>query len=213
MRPCDVDVTNRLDSQNNRRSLRLVGFDYTQVGAYFITVCSYEKKCIFGEIVDGEMRLNDLGLVVQEEWWKTAVIRQEVELDAFQIMPNHLHGIVVITSKSDTTVGAHSPAPLRRAPRSLGAIVAGFKSAATKRVNEGRRTPGHPLWQCNYYEHVIRNEPDLDRIRRYIYYTVTNPIKWAEDSLNPRNFGSFGIGDVGRSKSGNEAQPGLISRR
>jgi REP element-mobilizing transposase RayT len=97
------------------------------------------------------------------------------------VMPNHVHGIVVIRD-----VGAHGRAPLpsppHRLPCSLGSFVAGFKSAATKRINAIRRTPGLPVWQRNYYEHVIRDEDDLDRVRRYI---AENPLRWEEDQKNP----------------------------
>lgn len=95
-------------------------------------------------------------------------------------MPNHLHGIVVINQFEATvrSVGAHGRAPLHRSPRSLGSFIAGFKSAVTKRVNEIRQTPGMPVWQRNYYEHVVRDDTDLRRIREYI---VTNVMRWQLD--------------------------------
>ena len=142
------------------------------------------------------MKLNELGEIVQEEWEKTPSIRAEIKADEFVVMPNHFHAIVVIAdgikSTDGANVGAHGRAPLQkpgalyRPPKSLGARVAGFKSAATKRINEHRDTPGAPVWQRNYYEHVIRNESKLNDIRSYIQ---TNPAKWAEDQENPANFG------------------------
>ncbi len=175
---------------HERRSLRLRAYDYAQAGAYFVTVCAYRRECLFGEVADGEMVMSDIGRIVADEWWRSAEIRQEVVLDAFVVMPNHIHGIVVITDVGATDhVGAHGRAPLRtrdncpyRPPRSLGAFIAGFKSACTKRINEHRARPGTPVWQRNYYEHVIRNEEDLNAIREYV---IHNPARWAEDAEHP----------------------------
>jgi REP element-mobilizing transposase RayT len=151
-----------------------------------VTICAHSQECLFGEIIDGEMRLNAYGEVVEEEWLRSAEIRSEIELDAFVVMPNHLHGIVIIMDhihlQSDPMVGAHGRAPLRREPRSLGSFIAGFKSAVTKRINSLRGTPGAPVWQRNYYEHIIRDEHDLACIREYI---ATNPLRWDQDTENP----------------------------
>lgn len=171
--------------QWHRRSIRLKGYDYSQAGAYFVTLCTHNRECLFGKIVDGEMRLNELGHIVCEEWLRSAEIRPEIMLDAFVVMPNHLHGIVIFTP-----VGAHgraplpspSPQPPHRKPRSLGSFIAGFKSVVTKRINQTRQTPGIPVWQRNYYEHIIRNQESLARIRRYI---ADNPAKWDVDPENP----------------------------
>jgi len=128
--------------------------------------------------------MNEYGGIVRDEWMKTETIRDEIELDESVVMPNHIHGIVFI-------VGATGRSPLRNdydssgpRPRSIGAFMAGFKSAVTKRINQIRTTPGIPLWQRNYYEHVVRNEKELNRIREYV---VTNPMKWAEDENNLQN--------------------------
>ncbi|WP_373497934.1 transposase [Desulfococcus sp.] len=181
-------------SQRNRRSIRLQGYDYSQAGAYFVTTCTQNRECLFGHIVDGEMRLKDAGKIVADEWMKTATIRHEIELDEWVVMPNHFHGIVVIAGDP---VGAHGRAPLRhiraplpppdaaermlrRPPKSLGSLVAGFKSAVTIRVNELRKTPGAKLWQRNYWEHIVRNECELNRIREYIR---NNPARWETDKL------------------------------
>ena len=183
MRPWATDGRMTYDpATHNRRSIRLREYDYAQAGAYFVTICTQHRECLFGEIVDGRARLNAPGEVVAAEWSRSARIRREIELDSFVVMPNHVHGIVVIRD-----VGAHGRAPLLpsppyRPPRSLGSFVAGFKSAATKRINAIRGTPGLPVWQRNYYEHVIRNEDDLDRVRRYI---AENPLRWEEDPENP----------------------------
>jgi len=173
---CDTD-------QHHRRSLRLPGYDYTREGAYFVTICTHHRACLFGEIVDDEMRLNGAGLMVQEEWLRSAEVRTEIELspDEFVVMPNHIHGIVWITE-----VGAHGRAPLQktlhRQPCSLASFIAGFKSITTKRINEHRATPGVSVWQRNYYEHIIRDDHALNQIREYI---VNNPMQWAMDRENP----------------------------
>ncbi len=174
---------------HHRRSTRLPDYDYTQNGVYFVTVCAHGRECLFGDVgEDGVVRLNDYGAVVQEEWLRTEIVRAEVELGVFVVMPNHFHGIVVIHD-----VGAHGRAPLQnpsptdvktlqRQPRSLGSLVAGFKSIVTKRINTLRDTPGAVVWQRNYYEHIIRDERDLNQASDYI---LCNPARWAEDRENP----------------------------
>ena len=176
--------------RKRRRSIRLRQYDYAQPGAYFVTLCTHARECLFGEIVSGEMRLNIYGEIVAEEWKRSAEIRHEVELDVFVVMPNHLHGIVAITDDSSamaTTrienggVGAHGRVPLRRPPRSLGSFIAGFKSAVTKRINELRNTPGLAVWQRNYHERIIRDDAELVRVREYV---LRNPTHWTEDDYN-----------------------------
>jgi REP element-mobilizing transposase RayT len=167
---------------HHRRSVRLPAYDYTQPGAYFVTVVTHQRQCLFGEIVDGRVMANAYGEAVAQEWLRSTQMRREIQLDAFVVMPNHIHGIV--TMGDQPIVGAHGRAPLQlhRPPRSLGSFVAGFKSAMTRRVNEVRGTPRLPVWQRNYYEHVIRNEEELDRVRQYI---VDNPTRWEQDPENP----------------------------
>ena len=177
-------------TKHNRRSIRLPGYDYAQAGAYFVTLVTHQRQCLFGEIVDGAMLVGSHGDTVKEEWLRSAEVRREIELDAFVLMPNHIHGIVVIRDQS-TVVGAHGRAPLppmpHRPPRSLGSFVAGFKSAVTKRINEIRGTAGLPVWQRNYYDRVIRDEEELSRIRQYI---IDNSARWAEDPENPNAVGA-----------------------
>jgi len=186
--------------KHHRRSIRLRGYDYSSPGAYFITICSHNKRFLFGNVVDGKMRRNDHGEIVQEEWFRSATIRKEIQLDAWMVMPNHVHGIVIIApvgahGHAPGTalaphravahgVGAHGHAPLQRRPRSLGTFVGGFKGAAKTRINEMRGTPGAPVWQENYYDHIIRNEDELNRIREYI---LTNPLRWTYDRENPEH--------------------------
>ncbi len=170
---------------HHRRTLRLKAYDYAQNGGYFVTICACDRASLFGEIVDHEMRLNDYGKIVEEEWLRTAVLRPYAELDAYVIMPNHFHGIVAILQDS---VGARRalPLPSQVLPRqfgkppahSLSSIIGSFKSAVSRRVNLVRGTPGLPVWQRNYHEHIIRTPRQLERLREYI---AANPARWAED--------------------------------
>ncbi len=140
----------------HRRSLRLQGYDYAQAGAYFVTLCTRGRECLFGEIVDGAMRPNDAGSVVSDEWFKTSQIRGNVHLNAneFVVMPNHVHGILWIVDAGAT----RRVAPTRPGPRpagpvsgSVGAIMAQFKSVVTKRINALRGTSGMQVWQRNFH--------------------------------------------------------------
>lgn len=183
---------------HHRRSIRLHGYDYTQVGMYFLTVCAHDHKCLFGEVMDGKMRLNDAGNIVADEWIITPVMRKNIVLDSFVVMPNHFHGIIAIHDDCRGTMHRAQIQPdtkqegaMHRAPtkeqfgkptsNSIPTIVRGFKSAVTKRINKIRATPGMPVWQRNYYEHVIRNDADLDRIREYM---LNNPANWQKDEEN-----------------------------
>ncbi len=172
--------------KHHRRSVRLKGYDYSDPGAYYVTICAWNRECIFGEIIDGEMKLNEFGKVVQREWLCSSKIRHEIELDEFVVMPNHFHGIVFINGNDNAAhdVGANGRSPLRMQPRSLSSLIAGYKSAVTKSINILRNTPGFPVWQKNYFERVIRNEKELLRIREYIH---NNPVQWDLDDENPVN--------------------------
>jgi REP element-mobilizing transposase RayT len=170
---------------HHRRSIRLPGYDYSQAGAYYVTIVVHGRECIIlGEIVSGEMRLNQFGGIVRDEWEKSAQIRAEIELGAYIVMPNHFHAIVIIHNRR----GDRPVAPTRNAspngprPQSIGALMAGFKSSVTKRINEIRKTPGIPIWQRNYYEHIIRNDEEHNRIHLYI---EANPANWLDDNENP----------------------------
>jgi REP element-mobilizing transposase RayT len=180
--------------KHHRRSIRLRGYDYARPGAYFVTICTRERECLFGDAANGAMNLNEYGKIAYEEWIRSATIRHEIRLDEFIVMPNHLHGIVILTDgRGSHSVGAtgrsplqpaHEPQTFRPGPpkNSLGSFIAGFKSATTQRINRIRGTPGMSLWQRNYYEHVIRNEDELNQIRTYI---SENPLKWELDENHP----------------------------
>jgi putative transposase len=170
---------------HHRRSIRLSSYDYAQAGAYFVTLCAHRRECLFGNIDNDAMVLNEYGEIVREEWLKSSEIRSEILLGEYIIMPNHFHAIVYIVDHRDNRRGDRPVAPTTGpTPRSIGALIAGFKSTVTKRINAIRNTPGISVWQRNYYEHIIRNETDYHRIAQYI---TDNPRCWREDSLHPAN--------------------------
>jgi putative transposase len=252
---------------HKRRSIRLEDYDYSQEGVYFVTVCTYQKAQIFGEIINSEMVLSNIGIVVRDEWFNIGGIHKEIELGEFVVMPNHIHGIIMIKS-DELDVGVYAVNPntsnpmnektvcgglhrtpevgLRRKPlhdhrrgmkpKSLGSFVNGFKGSVTSRtikicnsldfnsnqivqnqtnvgvcaanpntanpntanpntanpntVNPNTVNPRHktgeyqPIWQRNYYEHIIRDEKEFLKITNYIY---NNPQNWATDEDNPVN--------------------------
>lgn len=174
--------------KHHRVSIRLKGYDYTLAGAYFITIVAYKREMLFGEIVNGVMRLNRRGEIVREEWFASVNIRKEIKLfeDEFVVMPNHAHGIVWIveddsrfTVDTGHPVGADGRPTLRMKPKSLSSFVAGFKSSVTKRIRDELNETG--IWQRNYHDRIIRNDKELNAIRDYI---ESNPGNWAEDEEN-----------------------------
>jgi len=184
--------------KHNRHSVRLKGYDYSQLGAYFVTICTRDRASLFGEMVDGETRLNDAGEIARRCWADIPHHFLHAVLDAVVIMPNHVHGVIVIRESrrgeaSATPIrlfkepGESDASPLQRRPNgtqpgSLSAIVQNFKSVSTRRMNAAQGAPGTPIWQRGYYEHVIRNEAELTAIREYI---LGNPARWTEDENNP----------------------------
>jgi len=191
--------------KHHRHSIRLKGYDYRKPSAYFVTLCIRNRDCLLGEIIQGNMHLSPFGQIVENEWYRTAVVRPNVELDAFIIMPNHLHGIIFLTDKYYTSLRAtrqelsvglsdwqqvYSTGTTTTQKRqvkgavscSLGAIIGQFKSLSTKRVNRIRQTRYVPLWQRDFYDHIIHRETSLNAIRKYI---VENPLRWTDDPENP----------------------------
>lgn len=162
-------------SRHHRRSVRLPGHDYASAGWYFLTICAARRGDIFGRVVGVKVELNRFGQVLQEEWQRIEAVRAEIRLDEWIVMPDHLHAIVSIRHAMEQA--SLSP----RTPRSVSSLVAGFKSAVTSRINEmrGQKTT---VWQRNYWEHIIRDERDLNNTRRYI---VENPQRWTtRNNLN-----------------------------
>jgi REP element-mobilizing transposase RayT len=164
---------------HRRRSIRLQNYDYSQPGAYFLTICVQDRTCLFGDVVDGEMRLNDAGNVAQECWNAIPKHFPHVDLDAFVFMPNHVHGILVI-AEFPVSAGAKNYSPPRGTSKTVGSVVRGFKIGVTAWMRSN--TTIRDVWQRNYWEHIVRDETELNRIREYI---VTNPVQWEMDRLHP----------------------------
>jgi putative transposase len=176
--------------KHHRQSIRLRNYDYSQPRFYFLTICTYKRQSWFGEIKNDRMYLNQIGKIVAEEWLNTPKIRPNFQLDAWVIMPNHLHGIVIInehileTGKGNQDILGARNAPLRQEPNSISSFVAGFKSAVTKRINLLRNNRDIPIWQRNYYESIIRDEQSLIAVQEYI---LNNPCQWKKDPDNQEN--------------------------
>lgn len=215
--------------KHHRRSIRLKGYDYTRRGAYFITICTWQKKHLFSEIIAGNVKLNRYGEVVQYNWFDLNRRYSYLHLDAFIVMPNHVHGIILLIgdrlNPRGLGAGLESPSvetnisgePAVADPRGVGAgleslcagntniagepaptvhgdraksksakccglpeIIQGFKTCSATRINQLRRTTGVPVWQRNYYERIIRNDVELQNIRKYI---MNNPLSWQQDEL------------------------------
>ncbi len=193
---------------HHRRSIRLKGYDYSQAGLYFITICVQDRKCVFGKIANDEMILNDFGIIANDQWAKLAARFTNFELDVFQIMPNHMHGIILLTE----TVGAGlAPAQNEKGPqvfappnaqnekgpqgiaptpiKTVGDMVGAYKSlVANECLTQFKiRRPNEmmgKLWQRDYYEHIIRDEQSYQRISAYI---INNPKNWkCKNSLNSK---------------------------
>ena len=197
-----------MKNRRNRRSIRLPGYDYTQPGAYFITVCTHGRAHLFGRVEDGDMVLNEFGETARQSWLAIPDHFPHATLDTYIVMPNHLHGIVWIAESPPdnvNAVGANNFSPLPSPPppsspssplpqstderprgtsKTIGSIVRGFKIGVTKWAR--RHTSVYSVWQRNYYEHIIRNERALLAIRRYI---VENPRRWQWDRYNPNRMG------------------------
>ncbi len=159
--------------RHHRRSTRLRGWDYSRAGVYFVTICTYQRECWLGEIVDGQMRLSAAGHLVEEQWYAIPNHFDCVALDSFVVMPNHVHELIVICR------GGVTP-PLRKP--TLGRIVAYYKYQTTKAVNVFLDASGNRLWQRNYHDRIVRNERELRAIRQYIRQ---NPAHWPDHPENP----------------------------
>ncbi len=184
---------------NHRRSIRLKEYDYSAEGAYFVTVCTKDRRCFFGEILNEKMILNDAGTMVEKWYLELQKKFHDIKCDEHIIMPNHFHAIILnveadlcVCPRPDThpdaSQGEHIGSPLQRSP--LPTVVQWFKTMTTNEYIRGVKQhdwPSFPgkLWQRNYFERVIRDEDELNRIREYIIY---NPVKWAKDEDNPKNW-------------------------
>jgi len=158
------------------KSIRLKEYDYSQAGWYYITICTKDKMCLFGRVVNGKTILNKIGTIVKKHWEEIPKHFCHVELDEYVVMPNHLHGIIIINN-----VGVQNFEPQQNKfqhiiPKSLGSIIRAFKSSVTQWCNKNELK--YFRWQRNYYEHIIRSKKSLYNIRQYI---INNPLKWELD--------------------------------
>jgi len=214
---------------HHRRSIRVKDYDYSRAGTYFLTMCLQSKRCLFGNVVNGEMMLNDAGKLVQHIWNNLPKRFLSIKLDKYVIMPNHMHGIIICRgepcvrpepcvypksfiyseianegnldeykpSDKHKDQGEHKVRPYGTMDNSIGRIVQAFKSITTHEYTIGVKTcgwiPFHgKLWQRNYYEHIVRTEDTLNKIREYIQY---NPLRWHLDRENPEKVGTDALED------------------
>jgi REP element-mobilizing transposase RayT len=162
-----------------RKKLRLPDFDYSMPGAYFVTICTQNKQCLFGAIKNGKMKLNPNGEIVQSSWIDLPNHYAGINNDVFAVMPNHVHGIIIIHDENRRS--GSKPDPTKKHP--ISEIVRAFKTYSSRNINVLRNTPSSVVWQRGYYEHVIRDEEDFQEIGGYITY---NPTKWDNDTENPK---------------------------
>ena len=165
-----------------RKRLRLKNYNYSKEGAYFVTICTFRKWLILGDIINGKIVFNDWGKIVDKYWREIPEHFKDVQLDAYVIMPNHIHGIIIINPCRGRAC------PARTLDGLLSIAIGSFKSAVTKHINEIRRTPGVEIWQRSFHDHIIRNDTDINRSRDYI---INNPNQWQVDENHPQN--SFAI--------------------
>ncbi|MCD6400671.1 MAG: hypothetical protein J7L73_01965 [Anaerolineales bacterium] len=188
--------------KHNRRSIRLKGYDYSQPGAYFITIVTQNREFLFGDVINGKMVLNAAGLMIQNVWNELPKRFSNIEMDETIVMPNHFHGIIKIVGQT-LAVTPHddseiiNAAGMRPTPtgaytegrKTIGDIIGAFKSITTHEYIIGVKNNKWmvfcgKLWQRNYWEHIVRNEMELNRIRKYI---INNPINWNSDNENPKH--------------------------
>ncbi|ODS32308.1 MAG: hypothetical protein SCARUB_02556 [Candidatus Scalindua rubra] len=177
--------------KHKRSSIRLKGYDYSQTGVYYVTICVQDRLHLFGEITNDKMVLNDAGVMVEKWWSKFPEKFPTIMLDEYIIMPNHMHGIIIIKQPPDVgadprvcpdNMGEHTGSPLHR-------VMQWFKTMTTneyiRNVKNANWKPFNKrFWQRNYYEHIVRNENELNHIREYI---INNPLQWQFDRENPNH--------------------------
>jgi len=159
-----------------RKQIRLRDYDYSKVGGYFVTICTQDREEWFGKIENGAMILNQYGVIVNQCWDDLPKHYLNCLLDTFVIMPNHVHGIIVINSNYAVGNGL-KPFPTH----GLSEMIRGFKTFSSRKINEGIKNNHNFQWQKSFYDHVIRSENELSRIREYIQ---NNPLKWELDIEN-----------------------------
>jgi len=189
-----------------RKSNRFAGYDYREPGGYFVTLCSKDMLCLFGEIKDGIMLPSSIGEIVHSEWFRISALRETVVVhqDEFILMPNHIHAIVWIMEMHDDEANIKNEVAGLKS-NSLGSIIGQYKSKTSGQVNCRRKTPESTIWQRNYYDHIIRNDNELAAIQKYIR---DNPAKWEEE----RNQGNFSYVPNILRLGDRSGRPNLISR-
>jgi len=189
----------KFQNKYRNESTRAQWWDYANAGAYFITICTAGREWLFGEILNNEMHLSPIGEMVYQEWNVSFDMRAELFCNTFVIMPNHIHAILriengIVVGTHGIVVGTHGrasrqtptpPMPTNtgvayRSPKSISSFMAGFKSAATKRINEYRNSPKMPVWQKRFHDHIIRNDAEYQRIYNYIETNIEN---WEKDKF------------------------------
>lgn len=195
-------------NRHHRKSIRLKGYDYSQPGAYFVTICTQDRECLFGEIINGKMIINDAGKMVENEWIDLPHRFTNIQLHEYVIMPNHFHAILeivvgatLVVAQNDNIVKNDNqkgqPQGIAPTDKTLGDIIGAFQSIVTVKYIHCVKTKkwqqfNKKLWQRNYWEHIVRNEQELNRIRLYI---KNNPKKWQNDKLNG------GVGNIVMEKT------------
>ncbi|MFA6659144.1 MAG: transposase [Victivallaceae bacterium] len=165
-------------------SARLKGWDYSSPGHYFITICTKNRKCLFGEIKNGKMLPNQYGEILENCWNDLPNHYPNLKLDQFAVMPNHVHGIIIIENDNNTIVETGLKPVSTEMPditdrtHGLSEFIRALKSFSARRINEQRQTPGITVWQTRFHDHIIRDENELNRIRQYI---KNNPLNWDKD--------------------------------
>ncbi len=177
---------------HRRRSIRLQNYDYSSQGAYFVTICTWSRESILGEVLNSAVQLSSSGDIVMRCWQDLPNHYSDIVLDEVVIMPNHLHGIILLNG--DTDRAGLKPAPTGKKPglkpaptgkqHGLPEIIRALKTFSSRQININRNTSGTPVWQRNYFDRIIRNETELYKIREYIR---NNPLKWELDENNPEN--------------------------
>ncbi len=175
--------------ETERKNIRLQGYDYSSDGYYFVTICVKYGECVFGDVKNEIMGLSDIGCVIVKFWQEISNHFDNVKLDKWIVMPNHVHGIVVIQNHGRDEAMPHPyvgqyerMSQISPKPKSLPTIIGSFKSIATKTIRKYHNI--NFQWQYRFYDHIIRNNKSLNKIRNYI---INNPEKWARDRNNPAN--------------------------
>lgn len=186
----DSEKMTKYDPQiHKRRSIRLPHHNYAGTSSYFITICSHQRQCLFGEVEGERTRLNHLGYVAQKCWKNIPEHFPHVTIDEFVLMPNHLHGILHFCSDTEAKEKRIQPAFAQgRQAKTLGSVIASYKAAVAKQIRQTCNSPHLKVWQRNYYEKIVRDQTSLYAFRTYIQQ---NPLQWYLDADNPQNISQW----------------------